>query len=79
LRPGDLPLQADRRDAQDLEDHYWLRYESPFALERVMARKGGSFKNVKLGKNIHRQIKRRGAPQRELPARPAPMTGRKPQ
>jgi len=23
----------------------------------------GSFKNVKLGKNVHRQMKRRGAPQ----------------
>lgn len=27
-----------------------------------MGRKGG-FKNIKLGKNVHRQIKRRGVPQ----------------
>ena len=32
-----------------------------------MAHKGG-FKNIKLGKNVHRQIKRRGAPQ-QPPAR----------
>jgi hypothetical protein len=25
-------------------------------------RRKGSFKNIKLGKNVHRQIKRRGAP-----------------
>ena len=29
-----------------------------------MARKGGSFRNIKLGKNVFRQIKRRGAPDR---------------
>jgi hypothetical protein len=31
---------------------------------RRMARKGGSFKNIKLGKNVFRQIKRRGSPGR---------------
>jgi hypothetical protein len=31
-----------------------------------MTRKGG-FKNIKLGKNIHRQMKRRGMPENPQP------------
>jgi hypothetical protein len=34
----------------------------PKNLKKFMVRKGGGFKNIKLGKNIFRQIKRRGAP-----------------
>ncbi len=37
-----------------------------------MDRKGGSFRNVKLGKNVHRQVKRRGPPERPFPKRQAP-------
>jgi hypothetical protein len=36
-----------------------------------MVRKGGGFKNLKLGKNVFRQIKRRGAPDR-LPVNKQP-------
>ncbi|HYK91614.1 MAG TPA: hypothetical protein VE398_22800 [Acidobacteriota bacterium] len=34
-----------------------------------MARKGGTFKNIKLGKNVYRQMKRRGAPDHHPPAK----------
>jgi hypothetical protein len=47
-----------------------------YTLETDMGRKEGTFKNVKLGKDIHRQIKRRGAPGRTQPARRAPKPGR---
>jgi len=39
-----------------------------------MAQKGG-FKNIKLGKNVYRQLKRRGAPQQ--PAKQAPPKPKK--
>ncbi len=29
---------------------------------KSMSRHTGGFKNIKLGKNVHRQVKRRGAP-----------------
>jgi hypothetical protein len=47
-----------------------------YTLETDMGRKEGTFKNVKLGKDIHRQIKRRGAPGRTQPARRTPKPGR---
>jgi hypothetical protein len=37
-----------------------------------MARKGAGFKNLKLGKNVFRQIKRRGAPDRPPPKKQPP-------
>jgi len=37
--------------------------------ERAMGRRGGYFKNAKLGKNVYRQIKRRGAPENPPPQR----------
>jgi hypothetical protein len=39
------------------------RLEHP--MEDVMGK--GAFKNLKLGKNVHRQVKRRGAPVRPAP------------
>jgi hypothetical protein len=34
-----------------------------------MARRSGGFKNVKLGKNVYRQVKRRGTPENTGPKR----------
>ncbi len=42
-----------------------------------MTRKGGSFKNVKLGKNVYRQMKRRGAPEYPLPKQRPPKSPKK--
>jgi hypothetical protein len=39
--------------------------------DRAMAKGKGGFKNVKLGKNVYRQLKRRGPPQ------PVPSKNRK--
>ncbi len=36
-----------------------------------MVRKGGGFKNVKLGKNVYRQMKRRGPPENVPRRKPA--------
>jgi hypothetical protein len=35
--------------------------------ERTNVPRKGSFKNIKLGKNVYRQVKRRGAPQYSPP------------
>jgi len=43
-----------------------------------MARGKGAFKNTKLGKNVYRQLKRRGPPQ-PFPARQHPARPQKPE
>ncbi len=43
----------------------------------LMARKGSTFKNVKLGKNVYRQMKRRGAPEYAPPKPQPPKSPRK--
>lgn len=42
-----------------------------------MAQKGGSFKNIKLGKNVYRQMKRRGAPEYPPPKQQPPKPPQK--
>jgi hypothetical protein len=42
----------------------------------MMTRKGG-FKNIKLGKNVHRQMKRRGPPNNARPKQPPKQPARK--
>ncbi len=43
----------------------------------TMSQKGGSFKNIKLGKNVYRQLKRRGPPA-QPPKREEPKVPGKP-
>jgi hypothetical protein len=42
-----------------------------------MTRKGSSFKNIKLGKNVYRQMKRRAAPEYPPPKRQYPKPPQK--
>jgi hypothetical protein len=37
-----------------------------------MARRGGGFKNIKLGKDVYRQIKRRGVQEKPPPKKQTP-------